>query len=196
MTADLLARARDGDGIAFQELTDPYRRELQVHCYRMLGSFQDAEDALQDTLLAAWQGLDGFERRASIRTWLYRIATNRCLNALRAAKRRPAKEFDIPGVEPPEPTRLGEIVWLEPFPDALLEGAIDVPPGPEARYEQTESISLAFVAALQVLPPRQLAALILRDVLGFHAKEVADMLDSTVDSVKSALKRARASMAA
>ena len=125
----------------------------------MLGSLQDAEDALQDTLLAAWQGLGGFEGRASIRTWLYRIATNRCLNARRSASRRPAKEWDVPGVEPPEPTRLGEVVWLEPYPDALLEGAIDAPLGPEARYEQTESISLAFVTALQVLPPRQLAVL-------------------------------------
>ena len=194
MTADLIVRARAGDGDAFRELTEPYRRELQVHCYRMLGSFQDAEDALQDTLLAAWQGLGGFEGRASLRTWLYRIATNRCLNTLRSASRRPAKEWDVPGIEPPEPTRLGEVVWLEPYPDALLEGAIDVPPGPEARYEQTESISLAFVTALQVLPPRQLAVLILRDVLGFHASEVADMLDSTVESVNSALKRARASL--
>jgi RNA polymerase sigma-70 factor (TIGR02960 family) len=194
VTTDLIARARAGDGDAFRELTEPYRRELQVHCYRMLGSFQDAEDALQDTLLAAWQGLGGFEGRASIRTWLYRIATNRCLNALRSASRRPAKEWDVPKVEPPEPTRLGEVVWLEPFPDALLEGAIDVPLGPEARYEQTEFISLAFVTALQVLPPRQLAVLILRDVLGFHANEVADMLDSTVESVNSALKRARASL--
>ena len=194
MTADLISRARAGDGDAFRELTEPHRRELQVHCYRMLGSFQDAEDALQDTLLAAWQGLGGFEGRASLRTWLYRIATNRCLNARRAASRRPAKEWDVPGVEPPEPTRLGEVVWLEPYPDALLEGAIDVPPGPEARYEQTESISLAFVTALQVLPPRQLAVLILRDVLGFHASEVAGMLDSTVESVNSALKRARASL--
>ena len=194
VAADLISRARAGDGDAFRELTEPYRRELQVHCYRMLGSFQDAEDALQDTLLAAWQGLGGFEERASLRTWLYRIATNRCLNARRSASRRPAKEWDVPGVEPPEPTRLGEVVWLEPFPDALLEGAIDVPPGPEARYEQTESISLAFVTALQVLPPRQLAVLILRDVLGFHASEVAEMLDSTVESVNSALKRARASL--
>ena len=192
--ADLISRARAGDGDAFRELTEPYRRELQVHCYRMLGSFQDAEDALQDTLLTAWQGLGGFEGRASLRTWLYRIATNRCLNARRSASRRPAKEWDVPEVEPPEPTRLGEVVWLEPFPDALLEGAIDVPLGPEARYEQTESISLAFVTALQVLPPRQLAVLILRDVLGFHANEVADMLDSTVESVNSALKRARASL--
>jgi RNA polymerase sigma-70 factor (TIGR02960 family) len=161
----------------------------------MLGSLQDAEDALQDTLLAAWQGIGRFiEGRASLRTWLYRIATNRCLNALRSASRRPAREWDVPGVAPPEPTRLGEVVWLQPFPDALLEGAIDVPLGPEARYEQTEAISLAFVTALQVLPPRQLAVLILRDVLGFHAQEVADMLDSTVESVTSALKRARASL--
>jgi len=160
----------------------------------MLGSFQDAEDALQDTLLAAWQALGGFEGRASLRTWLYRIATNRCLNALRTASRRPAKESDVPGVVPPEPTRLGEVVWLEPFPDTLLEGVIGVPLGPEARYEQTESISLAFVTALQFLTPRQLAVLILRDVLGFHANEVADMLDSTVESVNSALKRARASL--
>jgi len=194
VTTDLITRARAGDGEAFRELTEPYRRELQVHCYRMLGSFQDAEDALQDTLLAAWQGLAGFEGRASIRTWLYRIATNRCLNALRSASRRPAKEWDVPEVEPPEPTRLSEVVWLEPFPDALLEGAIDVPLGPEARYEQTESISLAFVTALQVLPPRQVAVLILRDVLGFHANEVADMLDSTIESVNSALKRARAGL--
>jgi len=194
VTTDLMTRARAGDGSAFRELTEPYRRELQVHCYRMLGSFQDAEDALQDSLLAAWQGLAGFEGRASLRTWLYRIATNRCLNALRSAKRRQAKEWDVPTVEPPEPTRLGEIVWLEPYPDALLEGAIDGPLGPEARYEQTEAISLAFVTALQVLPARQRAVLILREVLGYHASEVADMLDSSVESVNSALKRARAGL--
>jgi len=193
--SDLISRARAGDGEAFRELTEPHRRELQVHCYRMLGSFQDAEDALQDTLLAAWQGIGGFiEGRASLRTWLYRIATNRCLNALRSASRRPAREWNVPKVEPPEPTRLGEVVWLEPYPDALLEDATGVPPGPEARYEQTEAISLAFMTALQALPPRQLAVLILRDVLGFHADEVAGMLDSTVDSVTSALKRARASL--
>src|SRR6202451_2496461 len=148
----------------------------------MLGSFQDAEDTLQETLLAAWEAFGGFEGRPSLRTWLYQIATNRCLNARRAASRRPAKEWDVPKVEPPEPTRLGEILWLEPYPAALLEGAIDVPLGPEARYEQTESISLAFVTALQVLPPRQLAVLILRDVLGFPAREVAEMLGSTVES--------------
>ncbi len=194
VTAGLIARARAGDGDAFRELTEPHRRELQVHCYRMLGSVQDAEDALQETLLAAWQGLGGFEGRASVRTWLYQIATNRCLNARRSASRRPAKEWDVPKVAPPEPTRLGEVVWLEPYPDAVLEGAIDVPPGPEARYEQAESISLAFVTALQALPPRQVAVLILRDVLGYPASEVAGMLDSTVESVTSALKRARASL--
>ena len=194
VTRDLISSARAGDGDAFREAIAPYRRELQVHCYRMLGSFQDAEDALQDTLMAAWQGLGRFEGRASLRTWLYRIATNRCLNARRSASRRVAKEWDIPGVEAPEPTRLGEVVWLEPYPDALLEGAMDVAPGPETRYERTESISLAFVTALQVLPPRQLAVLILRDVLGFHANEVADMLDTTVESANSLLKRARASM--
>ncbi len=193
-TEDLMSRARSGDGSAFRALTEPYHRELQVHCYRMLGSFQDAEDALQETLLAAWQGLGGFEGRASLRTWLYRIATNRCLNARRSASRREAKEWDVPLVEPPEPTRMGEVVWLEPFPDALLESAIDLPLGPEARYEQTEAISLALVTALQTLPPRQLAVLILRDVLGLHANEVADMLDTSVDSVNSALKRARASL--
>jgi RNA polymerase sigma-70 factor (TIGR02960 family) len=194
MTTELIAKARAGDGEAFRALTEPHRRELQVHCYRMLGSLQDAEDALQDTLLAAWRGFGGFAGRASLRTWLYRIATNQCLNARRSAGRRPAKEWDVPDVEPPEPTRLGEVVWLEPYPDALLAGGREVPLGPEARYEQAESISLAFVTALQALPPRQLAVLILRDVLGFHAAEVAEMLDTTVESVTSALKRARASL--
>lgn len=165
-----------------------------MHCYRLLGSFQDAEDALQDTLLAAWRALDRFDGRASIRTWLYRIATNQCLNAIRSASRRPAKEWDVPKIEPPEPSRLGEVVWLEPYPDALLDGAIAAPLGPEARYEQKESISLAFVTALQILPARQRAVLILREVLGYPAAEVADMLDSSVDSVNSALKRARATL--
>ncbi|GAA5160212.1 sigma-70 family RNA polymerase sigma factor [Pseudonocardia eucalypti] len=192
VAGDLLDRARAGDGQAFRELTEPYRRELQVHCYRMLGSFQDAEDALQDTMLAAWRGFGGFQGRASLRTWLYRIATNRCLNARRSAGRRHAREWDIPNVEPPEPTGLGEVVWLEPFPDALLEE--DVAARPEARYEQTEAISLAFVTALQLLPPRQVAVLVLRDVLGFRTDEVAGMLDATQESVKSALKRARATL--
>jgi RNA polymerase sigma-70 factor (ECF subfamily) len=191
VTNELIARARAGDGEAFRELAEPYRREIQVHCYRMLGSLQDAEDAVQDTLLAAWRGLGGYEGRASVRSWLYRIATNTCLNARRSASRRPAREWDMPQVAPPEPSRLGEVAWLEPYPDVLLEGAVDVPLGPEARYEQNEAISLAFVTALQLLPPRQVAVLVLRDVLGFRASEVADMLDATVESVNSALKRAR-----
>ena len=190
--ADLMSRARTGDGDAFAELTEPFRRELQVHCYRMLGSVQDAEDALQDTLLAAWQGFAGFEGRASLRGWLYRIATNKCLDARRSASRRPAKEWDVANVEPPKPSRLGEVVWLEPYPDPLREGIHA--PGPEARYDQNESISLAFITALQLLPPRQVAVVVLRDVLGFHANEVADMLDTTVESVNSVLKRARASL--
>jgi RNA polymerase sigma-70 factor (TIGR02960 family) len=194
-TAELMALARGGDGGAFQELTAPYRRELQVHCYRMLGSYQDAEDAVQDTLLSAWQGLGRFEGRSSLRTWLYRIATNRCLNLRRSAGRRAAKEWDVPHVEPPEPTRIGEVVWLEPFPDSLLEGAPTTPLGPDARYEQAESMSLAFVTALQVLPPRQVAVLILRDVLGLRATEAAEMLGASVDAVNSALKRARAALA-
>ncbi|WP_296743642.1 sigma-70 family RNA polymerase sigma factor [Mesorhizobium sp.] len=188
---DQVSKAQAGDGEAFRQLIAPYRREIRLHCYRMLGSFQDAEDALQDTLLSAWQGFPGFARRASLRSWLYRIATNRCLNMRRTASRRPAKTWDVPGVEPPEPSGLGEVVWLEPFPDTLLEGAFDAPLGPDTCYERTESISLAFVTALQVLPPRQLAVLILRDVLGFDAREVAEMLDSTVESANSALKRAR-----
>jgi len=193
-TSILISRARAGDGDAFRAITEPHVRELHVHCYRMLGSFQDAEDALQDTLLTAWQNIARFEERASLRTWLYRIATNRCLNVRRSAKRRAAAEWNIPGIQPPKPTRLGEITWLEPYPDALLAGTDAMPLGPEARYELTESISLAFVTALQILPPRQLAVLILRDVLGFHAHEVADMVDATLESVNSALKRARATL--
>jgi RNA polymerase sigma-70 factor (ECF subfamily) len=192
MTAEVMTRARAGDGEAFRELTQPYRRELQVHCYRMLGSYQDAEDAVQDTLLAAWQGLAGFEERASVRTWLYRIATNRCLNALRSAKRRPPGS-SVP--ELPEPTGTDEVVWLQPYPDAMLDGALGTVPGPEARLEQNEAISLAFITALQLLPARQRAVLILRDVLGYHAAEAAEMLDSSVESVTSALKRARATVA-
>jgi RNA polymerase sigma-70 factor (TIGR02960 family) len=190
---ELIERAQSGDGEAFRELTDPYRRELQVHCYRFLGSLQDAEDALQDILLAAWRGIGGFEGRASVRTWLYQIATNRCLNMLRSTRRHAEAEWSVPGVEPPEPSGHGEVTWLEPYPDALLEG-VALTPGPEARYETSEAISLAFVAALQMLPPRQRAVLILRDVLGFSAAETAGMLSVTVDSVTSALKRARAAV--
>lgn len=165
---------------AFGALTSPYLRELRVHCYRMLGSYQDAEDALQDTLLAAWQSFGSFEGRSSVRTWLYRIATNRCLNALRSARRRPALAWNVPGVPPPpEPSGLGEVLWLQPYPDAALE------------VERTESLSLAFVTALQLLPPRQVAVLVLRDVLDFSALEVASMLSTSVAAVESALKRAR-----
>ena len=194
MTTDLIGRARAGDADAFGELMDPYRRELQVHCYRILGSAQDAEDALQETMLSAWQGLSGFEGRASIRTWLYQVATSRCLNALRSASRRPQMDWPPPGLVPPEPTRLGEVTWLEPYPDVLLEGLADSAPGPEARYEATEAISLAFVTALQLLPPRQRAVLILRDVLGFRASEAAGILQTSEESVTSALKRARATV--
>ena len=169
-----LRRARAGDEQAFRELTDPYRRELQVHCYRMLGSLTDAEDMLQETLLAAWRGLAGFTERASVRTWLYRIATNQCLNARRAASRRIPAE-PVPPFQPPEPTRRGEITWLQPYPDTLLDGICDTAPGPEARYQATEAIELAFIAGLQRMPPRQAATLLLRDVLGFAAPEVADL---------------------
>ena len=193
-TVTLLALAQAGDEAAFSELTEPHLRELQVHCYRMLGSVHDAEDALQETLLTAWRGISGFEGRSSLRTWLYRIATNRCLNVRRAAGRRRAHGWDIPGVVPVEPSRLGDVVWLEPLPDALVSGGLDVPLGPEARYDQTEAVSLAFVTALQMLPPRQIAVLILRDVLGFSANDTADMMDSTLESVTSALKRARSSV--
>jgi RNA polymerase sigma-70 factor (TIGR02960 family) len=194
VSAELIARAQAGDGEAFGELVDPYRRELQLHCYRILGSLQDAEDAMQEAMLAAWQGLRGFEQRASIRTWLYQVATSRCLNALRAASRRPQMSPSLPGVDPPEPTRLGELTWLEPYPDFLIEGFADTEPGPEARYEATETVSLAFITALQLLPPRQRAVLILRDVLSFRAAEVAGLLESSQESVTSALKRARATL--
>jgi RNA polymerase sigma-70 factor (ECF subfamily) len=196
VTEQLLARARAGDGDAFRDLVAPYRRELHVHCYRMLGSVQDAEDLLQETLLAAWRGLDRFEGRSSLRTWLYRVATNRCLNALRANDRRIRPELPRIEVELPEPTHRTDPTWLEPYPDALLDGLPDVAPGPEARYERRESISLAFIAAMQSLPPRQRAVLVLRDVLGFRASEVAETLGTSEDSVTNALKRARAALAA
>jgi RNA polymerase sigma-70 factor (TIGR02960 family) len=193
MSEPVLARALAGDQQAFRELTDPHRRELQLHCYRILGSVQDAEDMLQETLVAAWRGLARFEGRASVRAWLYRIATNRCLNALRDAGRRPPPPPVAP-FEPPEPTRYGEPTWLQPYPDMLLEGIADPSPGPEARYQTREAIELAFVAALQQLPPRQRAALVLRDVLGFHNAEVAAMLNSSEASVKGAVQRARAAL--
>jgi RNA polymerase sigma-70 factor (TIGR02960 family) len=195
VTAGTLSRARLGDEDAFRALTDPYRRELHVHCYRIMGSVQDAEDMVQETLLAAWRGLEGYEERDSLRAWLYRIATNRCLNALRDSRRRRREPAPLP-FEVPEPTRTGKPLWLEPYPDALLEGIAETSPGPEARYEMKEAVTLAFVAALQRLPPRQRAVLVLRDVLGFSAAEVADMLESSEVSVNSALQRARAALEA
>ncbi|NKQ58627.1 sigma-70 family RNA polymerase sigma factor [Amycolatopsis sp. K13G38] len=195
MSTSLIRLARSGDEAAFRELADAYRAELHVHCYRMLGSVQDAEDALQETLVAAWRGLASFQERASVRTWLYRIATNRCLNMLRSARRQPANAPFPPGIDLPEPTRLGEVTWLEPYPDAWLPGGgADTAPGPAARYEAKETISLAFVTAIQLLPARQRAVLILRDVLDFPAAEVARLLDTTEQSVTSALKRARATL--
>lgn len=193
MSAELLERARAGDRDAFTALVEAHRGELQVHCYRMLGSLQDAEDMLQETLLAAWLGLDGFEGRSSVRTWLYRIATNRCLNHLRSSRRRPTTAETLPEAAP-EPSRLGEVPWLQPYPDVLLDGLPDRAPGPEARYESREAVSLAFVTALQLLPPNQRAALLLRDVLGYRAKEAAELLGLTEDAVTSALKRARSGM--
>jgi RNA polymerase sigma-70 factor (TIGR02960 family) len=196
VTDTTLARARAGDGQAFRELTSPYLSELRVHCYRILGSVADAEDMLQETLLAAWQGLDGYEGRASVRAWLYRIATNRCLNSLRDSRRRPPSRPPAPPFEPAEPTRVGEPLWLEPYPDLLLDGIPDAAAGPDVRYEAKETIALAFVTAVQQLPPRQRAVLVLRDVLGFRSAEVAEMLDTSEASVNSALQRARATMVA
>ncbi len=187
---ELLSRAQSGDQQAFAQLTDGYRQELRLHCYRILGSTQDAEDALQETLLGAWQALANFEERASLRTWLYRIATNRCLNMLRAASRRP-KVISRPHATSSEPTRVGEVVWLEPYPDVLLDWMPDDSPGPEARFESRESVSLAFITVLQLLPPRQRVALVLRDVLGYRASEAAEMIETSEASVESALKRAR-----
>jgi len=189
MTEATLARARAGDGQAFRALTDPHRRELQLHCYRILGSMQDAEDLVQETLLAAWRSLAAFEGRASVRSWLYQIATNRCLNALRDRSRRPREVPTMADVPPP--TRRTEPMWLEPYPDALLESIPDESPEPAAHYEARESVELAFIAALQHLPPRQRAAVVLSDVLGFRTAEIAATLDTSEASVKGALQRAR-----
>ena len=193
MEHSTLGRAREGDDEAFRELTDPHRRELLVHCYRLLGSLTDAEDVLQETLLAAWRGLPGLQDLAALRSWLYRIDTNRCLNARRAAARRVPVE-PVPPFQPPAPTRRGEITWLQPYPDALLESIADTSPGPEARYHATEAVELAFVVALQRMPPRQAAALVLRDVLGFSAGEVAGLLGTSPTAVKGILQRARAAL--
>ena len=207
--ATLLSLAQAGDGDAFGKLTDPFRRELQVHCYRMLGSAHDAEDLLQETLIAAWRGIGQFEGRSSLRAWLYRIATNQCLNSLRGDKARalaarrgaPARPgitgagaAGLPAL--PEIASDDEPTWLEPYPDELLAGLPDAAPGPEARYESRESISLAFITALQHLTPGQRAALVLRDVLGYRAAEAAEILDCSLDTVNGSLKRARAALSA
>ena len=197
----LVDRGQSGDQDAFQELVEPYRYQLQVHCYRMLGSFQEAEDLVQETFLRAWRARERFEGRTSLRNWLYRIATNACLNALatRSMSQRlmpdaygpPATATELPIGKPAT-----DIAWLEPYPDAALPDVADDAPGPEARYEMHESVQLAFVAAIQQLPPRQRAVLLLRDVLGWSASEAAELLESTVASVNSALQRARASVEA
>src|SRR5436309_10920229 len=194
-TASLIDAARDGDERAFAELVEPFRRELHAHCYRMLGSLQDAEDALQETLLRAWRGLARFEGRSSLRSWLYTIATNTSLSAI---ERRPKRVLPVDygaAADPHEPPGRPavESVWIEPYPDEII-GIEDGYAAPEARYEQREAVELAFVAALQHLPANQRAALILREVLGFSAKEAAEMLDTSVASINSALQRARASV--
>jgi RNA polymerase sigma-70 factor (TIGR02960 family) len=176
--------------VTFEDLVVEHRRELLVHCYRLLGSLTDAEDVLQEALLAAWRGLDGFEGRASLRSWLYRIATNRCLNALRDRGRRIPPEPQPP-FQPPEPSRHTDVTWLQPYPDALLEHVPDIDPSPEARYTAREAIELAFIAALQRLTPRQAAVLVLCDVLGYPLDEVAPMLDTTPTAIKGLLQRAR-----
>ena len=204
----LLSLAQAGDGDAFGKLAEPFRHELQVHCYRMLGSAHDAEDLLQETLLAAWRGIGQFEGRSSLRAWLYRIATNQCLNALRGSKARAlAAQRGAPVVPSaqgtgstgpsaglPQPATDDEPTWLEPYPDELLADLPDTTPGPEARYEARESVSLAFIMALQHLTPRQRAALVLRDALGYRAAEAAEILDCSLDTVNGSLKRARAAL--
>jgi RNA polymerase sigma-70 factor (TIGR02960 family) len=188
-----LALARSGDQLAFERLFEPYRRELQVHCYRILGSVQDAEDMLQETLMAAWRGLEAFEGRASVRTWLYRIATNASLGVLR--RTRPAREIppppEPPGAYPAATRTTAEPVWLEPYPDAWLDDLPDSMPGREPRYDSREAIELAFVVALQHLSPRERAAVVLKDVLGFRVAETAHLIDASEAAVNSALQRAR-----
>jgi RNA polymerase sigma-70 factor (ECF subfamily) len=193
-----LAAARRGSSREFGELAEPYRRELRVHCYRILGSLHDAEDMVQETMIRAWKRLDTYEERASFRAWLYKIATNACLDLLdqrrRRAKRLLPNDIFSPAnpdnpIEPPAT----EILWLEPLPDEwLADPSVE---DPETRYTARESISLAFLTALQLLPPRQRAVLILKDVLDWPASEIADLLDTTTSSVNSALHRARVTLA-
>jgi RNA polymerase sigma-70 factor (ECF subfamily) len=191
---ELLKSARSGSEDAYGRLVEPYRSELQAHCYRMLGSVQDAEDALQEALIRAWKGLEKFEGRSSVRSWLYRIATNTSLDAI---QRRPKRILPVDHGPPADDAVPGEpmveSVWIEPYPDETL-GVEDGYASPDARYEQRESVELAFIAALQHLPASQRAVLILREVLGFSAQETADTLDTSVASVNSALQRARATI--
>ncbi len=193
MSNDSLLRRACTDDAAFAELVRPYRRELHVHCYRMLGSFDDAEDAVQETLLAAWRGLAAFQGEASLRTWLYRIATNTCLNLLRSASRRPQKAETLSAAAAIS-TGSTEITWLQPYPDVLLDTLPDAAPGPDVVVEQVEAVSLAFVTALQLLSPRARAVLVLRDVLGMTAREVAVALDTSAEAVAVTLSRARAAL--
>ena len=191
---ELLISARKGDQNAFQSLAEPYRREIQLHCYRMLGSLQDAEDLVQETFLRAWRGLSRFEGRGSVRGWLYRIATNACLNILASRKsaRRVMPEIEgPPSVGLPDGTTTPEIPGIEPYPDTALEGIADTAPGPHARYEMREAVHLAFIAAIQYLPPRQRAVLLLCDAMGWSAAETAQLLDTSVASINSVLQRAR-----
>ena len=191
-----LNAALAGDQREFERLVEPYRHELQVHCYRILGSIQDAEDMVQETMLRAWQKLETYAGKASFRAWLYKIATNACLDALKKGVKRNLPPNTLPAADPQQPfsPMMVEPIWLEPLPDALL-ASVDVgTASPESRYSQRESISLAFMVALQALPPRQRAVLIMRDVLAWRAREVAELLDMTVSAANSALFRARATL--
>lgn len=196
MAGSVLDRARGGDGAAFADLTAPHLPGLRLHCYRMLGSLVDAEDAVQETLLAAWRGLGGYAEQASLRTWLIRIATHRCLNMIRDQRRDRAPQQAAAPFPVPEPTRRSDLSWLQPLPDSWLTDPADPAPGPAARYESRDTVKLAFITALQRLPPRQTAALLLSDVLGYSTAETAALLGTTPTAVKGALQRARATMAA
>jgi RNA polymerase sigma-70 factor (TIGR02960 family) len=192
MTRSASAVPNGSDDEVFREVIAPYAAELHLHCYRLLGSVTDADDILQEVLIGAWRGWEGFAGRSSVRTWLYRIATNRCLNAIRDGKRRPPPE-PLPPFDPPAPSRRSDVTWLQPYPDTWLQD-VDAEAGPAARYEQCEAVELAFIAALQRLPPRQTSSLLLCDVLGYSTAEAAAILDTTATAVKGSLQRARASL--
>lgn len=193
MSNAIFDRAQAGDEQAFRALTDPYLGELQLHCYRILGSLTDAEDMLQETLLAAWRNLHTVTSPESVRAWLYRIATNRCLNGQRAARRRRPPE-PVPPFDPPQPTRRSDITWLQPYPDTLLAGVAEPAPGPDQLYEAKETVRLAFISGLQHLPPRQAALVVLRDALGYPLAEVAAMLEISSTAAKGAIQRARTTL--